>query len=101
MAEKVSANPDSHQLLVKEATSMYSKKMAVYLHLYGTESKPSRKISRITIAGFVSIAELEMFAQPLILRLRTRSGERDSKHPAKSSGPEQEVNPPAKTKGSA
>lgn len=48
------------------ARSMYNKKMAVYLHLYGKESKPSRKIGHITITGFAPIEELEAFAQPLI-----------------------------------
>lgn len=60
------AYPDSHHSLVEMAKSIYNKKMAVYLHLYGKESKPSRKIGHITVTGFVSIAELEAFAQPLI-----------------------------------
>lgn len=60
------ANADSHIPLVEKAKSMYSSKMAVYPHLYGKESKPGRKIGHITVTGFVSIAELEKFAQPLI-----------------------------------
>ena len=60
------ANPDSHFRLVEKAKSMYSSKVAVYPHLYGKESKPGRKIGHITVTGFVSIAELEKFAQPLI-----------------------------------
>ncbi|KAL7813316.1 hypothetical protein V8C26DRAFT_164748 [Trichoderma gracile] len=61
------ANPDSHLPLVEKAKSMYGDKMAVYVHLYGKESKPSRKIGHITVTGLVaSIAELEEFAKPLV-----------------------------------
>lgn len=61
------ANPDSHLPLVEKAKSMYGNKMAVYVHLYGKESKPSRKIGHITVTGLVaSIAELEEFAKPLV-----------------------------------
>lgn len=60
------AKADSHHGLVKQAKSMYSKDKAVYLHLYGKESKPNRKIGHITVTGLVPIAELEEFAQPLL-----------------------------------
>ncbi|KAL7916642.1 hypothetical protein GGI35DRAFT_47793 [Trichoderma velutinum] len=61
------ANPDSHLALVEKAKSMYGNKMAVYVHLYGKESKPSRKIGHITVTGLVaSITELEAFAKPLV-----------------------------------
>ncbi|KAL6857312.1 hypothetical protein J3F83DRAFT_751212 [Trichoderma novae-zelandiae] len=61
------ANPDSHLPLVEKAKSMYGNRMAVYVHLYGKESKPSRKIGHITVTGLVaSIAELEEFARPLV-----------------------------------
>ncbi|KAL6819920.1 hypothetical protein V8C40DRAFT_66068 [Trichoderma camerunense] len=61
------ANPDSHLALVEKAKSMYENKMAVYVHLYGKESKPSRKIGHITVTGLVaSITELEEFAKPLV-----------------------------------
>ncbi|KAG6010303.1 hypothetical protein E4U21_007352 [Claviceps maximensis] len=60
------ANPDSHLALVAMAKSMFGKKAAVYVHLYGKDSKPSRKIGHITVTGFGSIAELEIFAQPLL-----------------------------------
>ncbi|KAF7544165.1 hypothetical protein G7Z17_g10173 [Cylindrodendrum hubeiense] len=60
------ANADSHLRLVEKANSMFAKNMAVYLHLYGKESKPSRKIGHITLTGLGSIAELEEFAQPLV-----------------------------------
>lgn len=60
------ANPDSHLPLVEKAKSMYGNKMSVYVHLYGKESKPSRKIGHITVTGVVaSITELEEFAKPL------------------------------------
>lgn len=60
------AKPDSHHQLVEKAKSMYGRKIYVYLHLYGKASKPSRKIGHITVTGFVSIAELESFAKPLV-----------------------------------
>ncbi|UKZ74552.1 hypothetical protein TrVFT333_002222 [Trichoderma virens FT-333] len=61
------ANPESHLPLVEKAKSMYGNKMAVYVHLYGKESKPSRKIGHITVTGLVaSITELEEFAKPLV-----------------------------------
>ncbi|GAB0139232.1 hypothetical protein EsDP_00007445 [Epichloe bromicola] len=60
------AKPDSHLALVEKAKSMYGEKTAVYVHLYGKEPKPSRKIGHITVTGFGSIAELERFAQPLL-----------------------------------
>ncbi|CAN8098728.1 unnamed protein product [Discula destructiva] len=60
------ANPDSHHRLVEQAKKTYAKGIAVYPHLYGKESKPSRKIGHITITGSGSIKELETFAQPLI-----------------------------------
>lgn len=60
------AKSDSHDRLVKQAKSMYSKDKAVYLHLYGKESKPNRKIGHITVTGLVPITELEQYAQPLL-----------------------------------
>ncbi|KAG5978283.1 hypothetical protein E4U55_006296 [Claviceps digitariae] len=60
------AKPDSHLALIERAKSMFGKKAAAYVHLYGKESKPSRKIGHITVTGFGSIAELETFAQPLL-----------------------------------
>lgn len=60
------ARPDSHHRLVERAKSMYARGTAVYPHLYGKESKPSRKIGHITVTGSGSIRELESYAQPLI-----------------------------------
>lgn len=60
------ANPDSHHRLVEQAKKMYAKGTAVYPHLYGKESKPSRKIGHVTLTGAGSIQELEAYAQPLI-----------------------------------
>jgi phosphoribosylaminoimidazole carboxylase len=60
------AKPESHLPLVEKAKTMFGTKLAVYPHLYGKESKPSRKIGHITLTGDCSIAELESFAQPLI-----------------------------------
>ncbi|KAF3762519.1 regulated by circadian rhythms/ air carboxylase [Cryphonectria parasitica EP155] len=60
------ASQDSHHRLVEQAKKMYAKGTAVYPHLYGKESKPSRKIGHITLTGSGSIQELEKYAQPLI-----------------------------------
>lgn len=60
------AKADSHNRLVEQAEKMYGKGVAVFPHLYGKESKPSRKIGHITLTGSGSIEELEQFAQPLI-----------------------------------
>lgn len=60
------AHPDSHNRLVEQAENMYAKGVAVFPHLYGKESKPSRKIGHITLTGSGSIEDLEKFAQPLI-----------------------------------
>ncbi|KHN98330.1 phosphoribosylaminoimidazole carboxylase [Metarhizium album ARSEF 1941] len=60
------AEPDSHLPLVETAKSMYGNKTAVYVHLYGKESKPSRKIGHITVTGFGPIVDLEQFARPLL-----------------------------------
>lgn len=60
------AHSDSHLKLVEQAKRMYSKGKAVYPHLYGKDSKPSRKIGHITLTGSGSIQELEEYARPLI-----------------------------------
>ncbi|ROW16263.1 hypothetical protein VPNG_01793 [Cytospora leucostoma] len=60
------AKADSHNRLVEQAEKMYGKGVAAFPHLYGKESKPSRKIGHITLTGSGSIEELEQFAQPLI-----------------------------------
>lgn len=60
------AHTDSHFKLVEQAKRMYSPGKAVYPHLYGKESKPSRKIGHITLTGTGSIRELEEYAKPLI-----------------------------------
>lgn len=60
------ATADAHNRLVSMAESMYHPEAAVYVHLYGKESKPSRKIGHITVTGFVAVDQLEKFAQPLI-----------------------------------
>lgn len=60
------AHADSHHRLVDLAKATYAKGTAVYPHLYGKESKPSRKIGHITLTSTGSIADLEAFAQPLI-----------------------------------
>lgn len=59
------AKSDSHHRLVDQAKIMYRKKTAVYPHLYGKDSKPSRKIGHITVTGFESVEILEKFSQPL------------------------------------
>lgn len=60
------ATPTSHHRLTRLARSTYDEDMDVYLHLYGKESKPGRKIGHITLTGFSSIEELEEKARPFI-----------------------------------
>lgn len=61
------AHPSAHHRLVELAKrTTYAKGTAVYPHLYGKESKPSRKIGHITLTGSGPIAELEAAAQPLL-----------------------------------
>ncbi|KAI5917521.1 phosphoribosylaminoimidazole carboxylase [Camillea tinctor] len=91
------ANTDSHHRLVERAKSMYGKKVAVYLHLYGKDSKPSRKIGHITVTGFVPIGELEKFTQPLI-KIAEEIRQERLQVSSKALRPQQHDTPPAKTK---
>lgn len=56
---------DSHDKLVDLAERTTDEDMDVYVHLYGKESKPSRKIGHITLTGFSSIHELEKSSERL------------------------------------
>ena len=58
--------PDSHHMLVDKAKTMYGEHISTHVHLYGKESKPSRKIGHITITGNIPIQRLESFAKPLV-----------------------------------
>ncbi|KAK0631898.1 hypothetical protein B0T14DRAFT_559641 [Immersiella caudata] len=60
------ALPTSHHKVVRLARSTFDTDTAVYLHLYGKESKPGRKIGHITITGDGSIEELQQKAKPFI-----------------------------------
>ncbi|KAK4449350.1 Phosphoribosylaminoimidazole carboxylase [Podospora aff. communis PSN243] len=60
------ALPTSHHKVVRLARSTFGTDTAVYLHLYGKESKPGRKIGHITITGDGSIEELQQAAKPFI-----------------------------------
>jgi len=52
------ASRDSHEKLVERAERTVDDGMDVYVHLYGKESKPSRKIGHITVTGFSTISDL-------------------------------------------
>ncbi|KAK3336553.1 hypothetical protein B0T19DRAFT_396290 [Cercophora scortea] len=58
--------PNSHHKLARLARSTFNEHMDVYLHLYGKESKPGRKIGHITLTGYSSIEELEKLAEPFV-----------------------------------
>ena len=58
------AKPDSHHKLARLARSTFDDDTDVYLHLYGKESKPGRKIGHITLTSSLPIDELEEKAQP-------------------------------------
>jgi phosphoribosylaminoimidazole carboxylase PurE protein len=60
------ASKNSHHKLARIARSTFSDDMDVYLHLYGKEPKPGRKIGHITLTGFSSIEDLEKFAAPFM-----------------------------------
>ncbi|ORY57527.1 phosphoribosylaminoimidazole carboxylase [Pseudomassariella vexata] len=60
------AEPTSHDRLANLAEELTSKYMHVFLHQYGKESKPGRKIGHITATGSSSIGQLEERARPLI-----------------------------------
>ncbi|CAK7270188.1 hypothetical protein SEPCBS57363_003978 [Sporothrix epigloea] len=61
------ATADAHVPLIEAANATFSKGLGVYVHMYGKEAKPSRKIGHITLTGTtMSIAELEASAAQLI-----------------------------------
>ena len=60
------ATPESHLELARLARTAFDDDMDVYLHLYGKESKPGRKIGHITITGTSTIQDLEAKAKPFI-----------------------------------
>lgn len=60
------ATPSSHHKVVRLARSTFGPDTACYLHLYGKESKPGRKIGHITMTGDGSIDELQQKSQPFI-----------------------------------
>ncbi|KAK6062721.1 phosphoribosylaminoimidazole carboxylase [Seiridium cupressi] len=60
------AKPTSHDRLVELTHTMGNSSMDVYLHQYGKESKPGRKIGHITTVGYSSIQRLEEQSRPLI-----------------------------------
>ena len=60
------ATPTAHHKLTRLARSTFDTDMDVYLHLYGKESKPGRKIGHITLTSDLPITELEVKATPFI-----------------------------------
>ncbi|RFU34309.1 hypothetical protein B7463_g1987, partial [Scytalidium lignicola] len=88
------ANLDSHLRLIDKAKSMYGNQIGVYLHLYGKEPKPGRKIGHITITGLTAdVTELEEYAQPLIeIANEIRHDRIQTRH--KPLRPEQAINKP-------
>ncbi|KAI8956742.1 Phosphoribosylaminoimidazole carboxylase [Daldinia sp. FL1419] len=60
------AQPTSHNKFVELAESMHDEFTDVYVHLYGKESKPGRKIGHITATGFSSVERLAETITPLI-----------------------------------
>ncbi|EFX04970.1 phosphoribosylaminoimidazole carboxylase [Grosmannia clavigera kw1407] len=68
----------AHLPLVAAAKALFGHQKAAYVHLYGKQSKPGRKIGHITVTGVVAdVAELEAFAQPLPLVLVTMGSDSD------------------------
>jgi phosphoribosylaminoimidazole carboxylase len=56
----------SHHKLSALARETFDDKMYAYLHLYGKESKPGRKIGHVTLTGSCPIQELERLAEPFL-----------------------------------
>lgn len=106
------ADAKSHHRLSRLARTTSKVDMRVYLHLYGKESKPSRKIGHITITGSCSVEELEEQAQPFLKlvdeireeRLKAsaeqlRPQEESTSHRASDVAREPEVEPEPPTNG--
>ncbi|KAK3341119.1 hypothetical protein B0T25DRAFT_573527 [Lasiosphaeria hispida] len=60
------ATSKSHHKLTRLARTTFGDDMDAYLHLYGKDSKPGRKIGHITLTGTSTIEDLEGRAQPFI-----------------------------------
>ncbi|CAK7203887.1 hypothetical protein SEUCBS139899_006637 [Sporothrix eucalyptigena] len=61
------ATPDAHLPLIEAAQSTFGSGLGVYVHMYGKEAKPSRKIGHITLTGTtLSIDQLEQAGKQLI-----------------------------------
>lgn len=60
------ANPTSHDRFVELADEITDQYTDVYVHLYGKDSKPGRKIGHITATGFSSVNRLSEITIPLI-----------------------------------
>ena len=60
------ASPSSHDRFVELADSVHDDYTDLYVHLYGKESKPERKIGHITATGFSSVDRLSTTVAPLI-----------------------------------
>ncbi|CAK7225405.1 hypothetical protein SBRCBS47491_005878 [Sporothrix bragantina] len=66
------ATADAHVPLIEAAQATFAKGLGVFVHMYGKEAKPSRKIGHITLTGTtMSIAELEKAAAQLIQLAKT------------------------------
>ena len=83
------ANPSSHDRFVELADSVHDDYTDIYVHLYGKESKPGRKIGHITATGFSSVDRLSTTVAPLIrcmdeIRLERIGGGRPSTSSASS-----------------
>ncbi|KAK0746227.1 hypothetical protein B0T18DRAFT_429227 [Schizothecium vesticola] len=70
------ATPTSHHELTRMARRAFNDNMDVYLHLYGKESKPGRKIGHITLTSDLSIDELEKKSKPFVERVDEMRQER-------------------------
>ncbi|KAI2623036.1 Phosphoribosylaminoimidazole carboxylase [Hypomontagnella submonticulosa] len=60
------AQPTSHNRFVELAEGIHDDFTDIYVHLYGKESKPGRKIGHITATGLSSVERLAETINPLI-----------------------------------
>ncbi|KAI0889398.1 phosphoribosylaminoimidazole carboxylase [Annulohypoxylon maeteangense] len=79
------AQPSSHDKYIDLAEEAYDDFTDIYVHLYGKESKPGRKIGHITATGFSSVERLAETISPLIKVMDEIRAERiGSKDPIKT-----------------
>ena len=82
-------NVDSHKKLVELSNTTYDERMDIFLHLYGKDSKPSRKIGHITAIAYSEDTDLDNLIAPLVKEVgsvRQTRLQQSKPHPTHSQG---------------